>query len=410
MPLLVFNLGGEMVYIIRRRLQAQNVEAERSQRVVDDIMRCLCGTEQFVCEIFTPQRLPTYEEARASFDRLAHCSIMKLNKNSMDKLFDLMVMAFKFQVMSCKTPIDLVTMTAAHMASMLAYAGTPEVADVLKKCSFRIGETFGKMSLLRLNSLRHHLCLFFQDRDVKVSIFLQESVQDSFGKFVIPSGGEVPQGAERPGTLRHFRHGAAECVTSELTCANRERWTAGESVNCGDVNAVPPCNGSSIYDSDDEDAVAVFLDVLFDESGQMRISCLNLGGDELANYSMSQTDDLADLRAQLATELDVSAVQVRLVLPDGRCVQQFNAPLAWALRFEPDDALSEHRAHSKIHSVAVTRWLQKVATSKEALGTGEDDVKQGSGEMPVGLTGSLRPSVTNMAVRAARASRACVVC
>lgn len=406
MPLLVFNLGGEMVYIIRRRLQAQNVEAERSQRVLDDIMRCLCGTEQFVQEIFTPQRLPTYEEARASFDRLAHCSIMKLNKNSMDKLFDLMVMAFKFQVMSCKLPIDLVTVTAAHMASMLAYAGSPEVADVLKKCSFRINETFGKMTLSGLSSLRQHLCLFFQDRDVKVSIFLQESVQDSFGKFVIPSGGELPASSEQPGTLRRFFNGGAECVSTSLLVTNRDRWTTEEMGNFLSANAVPPCNGASIYDSEDEDAVAVFLDVDFDECGQMRISCSTLGGDELANYSMSEDDDLAELRANLATELDMNAVQIRLVLPDGRCVQQFNAPLAWALRFEPDDALSEHRANSKIRSVSVTRWLQKVGGSKEALDSSEEDHKQLTGSGPLSPMSALRPSVTSMAVRA---SRACVV-
>ena len=35
---------------------------------------------------------------RAVFDRLAHSSIMRLNANSMDKLFDLMTMAVKYQV------------------------------------------------------------------------------------------------------------------------------------------------------------------------------------------------------------------------------------------------------------------------------------------------------------------------
>ena len=32
------------------------------------------------------------------FDKLAHASIMKLNSNSMDKLYDLMTMAVKYQV------------------------------------------------------------------------------------------------------------------------------------------------------------------------------------------------------------------------------------------------------------------------------------------------------------------------
>ena len=32
------------------------------------------------------------------FDKLAHASIMRLNANSMDKLYDLMTMAVKYQV------------------------------------------------------------------------------------------------------------------------------------------------------------------------------------------------------------------------------------------------------------------------------------------------------------------------
>ena len=37
------------------------------------------------------------------FDKLAHASIMRLNSNSMDKLYDLMTMAVKYQVTKTKT-------------------------------------------------------------------------------------------------------------------------------------------------------------------------------------------------------------------------------------------------------------------------------------------------------------------
>ena len=36
------------------------------------------------------------------FDKLAHASIMRLNSNSMDKLYDLMTMAVKYQVTKTK--------------------------------------------------------------------------------------------------------------------------------------------------------------------------------------------------------------------------------------------------------------------------------------------------------------------
>ena len=40
---------------------------------------------------------------KTMFDKLAHASIMRLNSNSMDKLYDLMTMAVKYQVTKTKT-------------------------------------------------------------------------------------------------------------------------------------------------------------------------------------------------------------------------------------------------------------------------------------------------------------------
>ena len=41
---------------------------------------------------------------RTLYDKLAHSSIMRLNTNSMDKLYDLMTMAVKYQLLSVASP------------------------------------------------------------------------------------------------------------------------------------------------------------------------------------------------------------------------------------------------------------------------------------------------------------------
>ncbi len=51
-----------------------------------------------VKELFRPQKLFNKKSLRTVFDRLAHASIMKLNSSAMDKLYDLMIMAVKYQV------------------------------------------------------------------------------------------------------------------------------------------------------------------------------------------------------------------------------------------------------------------------------------------------------------------------
>ncbi|XP_051574786.1 protein OSCP1-like isoform X3 [Myxocyprinus asiaticus] len=119
LPLLFINLGGEMLYILDQRLRAQNIPADKAKkapvadwleedrkRVMNDIITTMFN-KKFLEELFKPQELYSKKALRTVFDRLAHASIMRLNQASMDKLYDLMTMAFKYQVLLCPRPKDI---------------------------------------------------------------------------------------------------------------------------------------------------------------------------------------------------------------------------------------------------------------------------------------------------------------
>ena len=56
-------------------------------------------TNEITAFIFTPSNGCCYRRVmKAMFEKLAHASIMRLNPASMDKLYDLMTMAVKHQV------------------------------------------------------------------------------------------------------------------------------------------------------------------------------------------------------------------------------------------------------------------------------------------------------------------------
>ena len=57
---------------------------------------------------------------RAIFEKLAHSSIMKLNATSMGKLFDLMLMGLKYQVLSTATPDEIYHITLTHLLQTAA--------------------------------------------------------------------------------------------------------------------------------------------------------------------------------------------------------------------------------------------------------------------------------------------------
>jgi hypothetical protein len=100
MPVLILNLGSEMLYILDQRLRAQQIDPEKATKVLQDVVMAMFSQE-FIAELFTPQPLYTNLSARQIFDRLAHSSIMRLSTSSMDKLYDLMTMGLKYQLLAC---------------------------------------------------------------------------------------------------------------------------------------------------------------------------------------------------------------------------------------------------------------------------------------------------------------------
>ena len=61
---------------------------------------------------------------------------------------------------------------------------------------------FGNLKTGEYALLRHTLCRFFQDRRVKVSLFLQDAIQGPDGSIIISHRGHLPRGTETPGTIR----------------------------------------------------------------------------------------------------------------------------------------------------------------------------------------------------------------
>jgi len=55
-----------------------------------------------------------HNAVRQIFDKLAHSSIMRLNSTSMSKLFDLMLMSLKLQILKTKFPEEIIQITMNH--------------------------------------------------------------------------------------------------------------------------------------------------------------------------------------------------------------------------------------------------------------------------------------------------------
>jgi len=193
-----------MMYILDQRLNAQKIPSEKAKKVMHDILATMLN-KRFMEELFKPQDAYSRKAMRTVFDRLAHASIMRLNSASMDKLYDLMTMALKYQVSLSKHPQDVLMVTLNHMDSIKEYSqGNPQILEQVNYVYSLINEAYSGMTAGEFQLIRQTLLIFFQDMHIRVSIFLKDKVQMPNGRFVLPKGGKVPWDSETPGVIRFY--------------------------------------------------------------------------------------------------------------------------------------------------------------------------------------------------------------
>ncbi|NXN91726.1 OSCP1 protein, partial [Rhinopomastus cyanomelas] len=227
LPLLFLNLGGEMLFILDQRLRAQSIPGEKARkdewtdvdrkRVMNDIISTMFN-KKFMEELFKPQELYSKKALRTVYDRLAHASIMRLNQASMDKLYDLMTMAFKYQVLLCPRPRDLLLVTFNHLDAIKEFIrDAPGILNQVDETFRQLIDSYSSVSDGEFQLIRQTLLIFFQDMHIRVSIFLKDKVQNSNGRFVLPISGPVPWGTEVPGLIRVFNHRGVEVKRMTFT-------------------------------------------------------------------------------------------------------------------------------------------------------------------------------------------------
>ncbi|XP_072304408.1 protein OSCP1a [Eucyclogobius newberryi] len=214
LPLVFMNLGGEMLYILEQRLKSDDsceggagkgrwTDADRT-RVLNDVVATLFS-KVFLDELFKPQQLYSHRTMKTVLSRLAHASIMRLNPASMDRLYELMVMAFKHQVLLCPRPRDVLLVSYNHLDSIRHMVqDSPGVLNQVHEAQRRVIETYSLLSSGELQLLRQTLLNFFEDYHIRVSLLLKSRIQNPNGRFVLDTRGPVPHGVEVPGLIRTF--------------------------------------------------------------------------------------------------------------------------------------------------------------------------------------------------------------
>ena len=218
MPWAVLNMGSEMLYILEQRLQAQNIADDKASRVLQDVVTTMFS-DQFLGELFKPQRMYSAAATRQLFDQLAHSSIMRLNTASMDKLYDLMAMAAKHQLLLAPSPFDLPQIAYNHIDTLKKMHLSAESKKLIDAAATQLHVLYATYTYTDYFALRQSLARFYQEKRVKVSLFLQEGLQLADGNIACSAQGALPVNTDLPGRVVYYEDGK-EVRSEALKLAN----------------------------------------------------------------------------------------------------------------------------------------------------------------------------------------------
>ncbi|GFR01464.1 protein OSCP1 [Trichonephila clavata] len=225
LPIIFLNLSGEMIYVIQQRLEAQNISEDKSRKVIQDIISTMLN-DQFIKELFEPQHMYSRSAMQSVFEKLVHSSIMRLNSNSMSKLYDLMLMVFKYQVINCENAEEILLVTLNHMDAIRNCGKPyPELKDKIENVYSLLISNYKDMPHEDYECLYKCIVVFLQDLNIRVSVLMKLGLQ-------FPNGEIIP-------------------------CKNKERWnanstkithTSNDNIPVSNIqNEILPLNRFEIY-------------------------------------------------------------------------------------------------------------------------------------------------------------------
>eukprot|EP00049_Salpingoeca_infusionum_P000382 m.39560 g.39560 ORF g.39560 m.39560 type:complete len:405 (+) comp10318_c1_seq2:39-1253(+) len=205
LPIMVINISCEMIYVLEERLVAQDVPAEKRAKVLNDMCKAAFDPEALE-SMFQPQ--PLYEQGQllTLVTHLASASIIRLSENSLRKLFDLVLMTLKYQMMLIKCSPELLAVTLNHLDGVVTTMNINESSlALIEQCRQRLLKHFAATPYGTWDRIRHSIYCVLQDKHTRVSLFLQAKFQTKDGRFFLPRSGPLPPFVSIPGTVTFHR-------------------------------------------------------------------------------------------------------------------------------------------------------------------------------------------------------------
>ncbi|KAK0083206.1 hypothetical protein PV325_009164, partial [Microctonus aethiopoides] len=176
-PLMYLNLGGEMLYVLRQRLEAQHIRSDKAMKVLDDITIGLLDPKLLTI-VTQESHFISLSWLRSTMENIALSSIMKLDNDSMNKLFDLMTMMVKYQLTAATGPREIILITLNHIDSFREIISTTNAHQCVTLIHEMIINFYSKFTYNEIWQSRNDCLNELSSINVRVSILLKLGIQN----------------------------------------------------------------------------------------------------------------------------------------------------------------------------------------------------------------------------------------
>lgn len=206
---------------------------------MDDVTTALLNSK-ILSPIFEETPMIGIQQLRVTLESVALSSIVKLDKSSMDKLFDLMIMMVKYQLKAATGPREVILITLNHidaMRDMISDINAQKCVSMVHQMVINVSITqYNQFSNIQfdknfcpLSKMQFYGCLTFDEvwnvrqnclkelepYNVRVSILLRRGLQNDDASFNVTPQKYDEKYTEQRNTLATMR---IKDVSSETYC------------------------------------------------------------------------------------------------------------------------------------------------------------------------------------------------
>ncbi|XP_055384987.1 protein OSCP1 [Condylostylus longicornis] len=180
------NLGCEMLYVIDQRLKAQEVETDKSIQVINDITNVLLNPKyiQKLLNVNNEHSLINQSNFKKILYETACCSLMRLEEPSMSKLWDLMLMVFKWQISISPHSQHLIDVTFRHLDGISMFYPDVQKTVLIDYTKDIILDYWNSIEETKQTCIFNTTKEWLSNMNTKISILLRLGFQNSDGTLI----------------------------------------------------------------------------------------------------------------------------------------------------------------------------------------------------------------------------------